>query len=556
MRRTLTYLIPAGLLWMLIPFGLKAQQAYRELFWGPRETVRAEWSVAGESRFAAILPAMEKQVRINADDSISDLLYMGILKPRKVSSHILDLKWGKTSIKIDPLIDLYAGVEVKGNGITGGGGLGLKTAVDAGKSFSAGGYVRFNQTSLPAALNEKVKATRVLPAMGYAHRSALGGYYSWDGAGWINYNFLRHFNVEAGMGRNFWGDGYRSFFISDGSFSYPYIKITTSVWKIKYVNLYAQMKDMRMTSSGRWDQMRTKYGSFHFLSWDIHKRVNIGFFEAIIWQAGDSVSKRGFDVNYINPLIFYRPVEFAIGSPDNSLMGVSLKVKVGRKNFFYGQFLMDDIIIGEFSSGSVNRIRQWFGSADSGDVYGYWTNKQAWQLGFSAYDIFGLKGMGVQAEYNAARPYTYSHRLSNVNYAHYNEPLAHPAGANFSEFLFFIRYHHKRWYSEVQFMWLQQGLDSAGTHFGADIFQSTFDSYFPELDNVPVQQYYNSIGQGIRSLTLYGALRAACIINPAVNLRAEAELSFRKQKVAASDSWGLFFMVGIRTSAFGWRTDR
>ena len=68
-----------------------------------------------------------------------------------------------------------------------------------------------------------------------------------------------------------------------------------------------------------------KYTTTHYLSWAISKRVNLSFFDAIVWSATDSAGNyRGFDAQYLNPIIFMRPVEFSIGSPDNALMGLNL----------------------------------------------------------------------------------------------------------------------------------------------------------------------------------------------------------------------------------------
>ena len=53
------------------------------------------------------------------------------------------------------------------------------------------------------------------------------------------------------------------------------------------------------------------------------------------------------------------------------------------------------------------------------------------QLGAKYIDAFGIKNLDLQLEYNRVRPFTYSHRDSVANYTHYNQPLAHPLGANF-----------------------------------------------------------------------------------------------------------------------------
>jgi hypothetical protein len=55
------------------------------------------------------------------------------------------------------------------------------------------------------------------------------------------------------------------------------------------------------------------------------------------------------------------------------------------------------------------------------------------QLGAKYINALGIKNLDLQLEYNRVRPFTYSHRDSVANYTHYNQPMAHPLGANFSE---------------------------------------------------------------------------------------------------------------------------
>ena len=64
---------------------------------------------------------------------------------------------------------------------------------------------------------------------------------------------------------------------------------------------------------------------------------------------------------------------------------------------------------------------------------GYWKNKYAFQLGTKQFDLFKIKGLGLNSEFNWVKPYTYSHFEGIMNYGHFNSPLAHPYGANFYE---------------------------------------------------------------------------------------------------------------------------
>ena len=174
------------------------------------------------------------------------------------------------------------------------------------------------------------------------------------------------------------------------------------------------LRDVRseVTEDG---SFRTKYMANHYLSYNVTKRLNIGLFESVIWQNDND---RGFDFNYINPIIFYRAIEFSTGSRGgNALIGLSAKYKFTDRINAYGQLIIDE-----------------FSTSDVSGANGSYKNKTGYQLGVKYYHAFGLKNLTVQAEYNRVRPFTYSHNTVVLNYGHNNQSMAHTLGSNFSEF--------------------------------------------------------------------------------------------------------------------------
>src|SRR5213078_2100497 len=86
-------------------------------------------------------------------------------------------------------------------------------------------------------------------------------------------------------------------------------------------------------------------------------------------------------------------------------------------------------------------------------------------------DAFGIKNLDLQLETNRVRPFTYSHYDSISNYTHYNQPLAHPLGANFQEFIGIINYQPlPKLFINSKTIYYTQGLDSNGVNFGANPF--------------------------------------------------------------------------------------
>jgi hypothetical protein len=150
-----------------------------------------------------------------------------------------------------------------------------------------------------------------------------------------------------------------------------------------------------------------KYGSFHYLDITILKRIQLGLFEGIIWQSSDNTGKHGVGINYINPIIFYRPIASSLNATNNAVIGANLKIKVLKQTQVYGQFVMDDI--------NLSKAKE---------ANGYFSQKYGYQIGLKSFNVFGVKNLYVQAEYNQVRPYTYAHKKQLQNYAHYNEALA------------------------------------------------------------------------------------------------------------------------------------
>ncbi|MDO9136495.1 MAG: gliding motility protein RemB, partial [Lutibacter sp.] len=351
---------------------------------------------------------------------------------------------------------------------------------------------------------------------------------------YISYTPSSHFNFQFGRGKNFIGDGYRSLFLSDVASPYPYFKISTNFWKIKYTNFFMWMQDVRpeLTVDGAYKQ---KYMAMHYLDWNVTKKFNIGLFEAVIW---DDANSRGFDVNYVNPLIFYTAVEFATGSrAGNTTLGLSLKYKL-KAITLYSQLLLDDFRVGEMTSSS-----------------GWWANKFGVQFGAKYYNAFNVENLFLQAEFNAVRPYTYSHDELNLNFGHNNQPLAHLWGANFREAVGIMNYTKNRWFANAKVVVGKKGFDYAdGTDtksYGGDVYADNDDRG---------SDYGNKIGQGNIANVFIGDLQMGYLVNPATNLKLFGGVTYRKFDPAApakgfSASNSTWISFGLKTDVFNWYFD-
>jgi len=464
-------------------------------------------------------------------DSIQNLFNINTKSVRKLckksndllfNRHLITLNKEDFQLYIDPVFNFETGKDFNakgGSNYVNTRGIQAEGSISNKFSFFTTFYE--NQATYINYIDSNIRLMKVVPGQGETKDFKGSGFdYAWA-SGYVSYTPSKHFNFQFGHGKNFIGDGYRSLLLSDNAFNYPYFKITTDIWRFKYINLWAEFLDPK--SPHTYDLgYRKKFGTFHYLSYSASKRLSIGFFEAIIWKAADSTGYRGFDINYLNPVIFFRPVEYSMGSPDNALMGANISFKVRKRNVLYGQLLLDEFKIHEVLSGN-----------------GWWANKQAFQLGLKSFDIFGIKNLYIQTEYNYVRPYTYTSRSTLQNYAHYNQALAHPLGANFKESVSFLRYNYKRFFAEFKFNYAVYGADTANSNYGKDIFMS-YDSH--------PNEYGNFTGQGIKTTLTYKDFRISYLINPSTNLNISLGISDRNENSVFQTTHSTFVYFGIRTS--------
>jgi hypothetical protein len=304
--------------------------------------------------------------------------------------------------------------------------------------------------------------------------------------GYITFRPLKSINVRFGHDHNTFGSGYRSLILSDNSSPYLFLRIDTQLGKFHYTNLWTSMINAGEDSFR--DFLRTKkFAAIHHLSVNVTEKFNFGIFEAEVFNR-DSVGG-GYDLNYLNPIIFYRYVESYLGSADNALLGFDFRWLLAKKASVYGQFMLDEFLTKDLFNGSKS-----------------WRNKYSIQLGAKYVDAFGVPNLDLQAEYNMVRPYTYSHKNDSQNYSHYGQSLAHPLGANFHEMLGVIRYKMtSRLTAYGTLMFTEQGKDpTTGPYmnFGGDISKS-YDERNLNRNGDTGQR----IGQGIKASTQFMDLR-------------------------------------------------
>ncbi|MDH3382330.1 MAG: gliding motility protein RemB, partial [Flavobacteriaceae bacterium] len=459
------------------------------------------------------------------------------------NEHMVQIKGDDYWFTLDPAADLQLGKDNSDNfsytynntrAVIANGGI--------GKNFNFSATIYESQGRFSEYFNEYAESIKpdggnpaIIPARGIAKPFQSDAYDYPVTEGYLSYSPNKTFNIQFGHGKNFIGDGYRSLFLSDVSSPYPYLKINTSFWKLKYTNLWMWTQDVRReaTVNGAYAQ---KYVAIHYLSLNVSKKLNIGLFEAAMW---DKSNNRGMDVNFINPIIFLTNIEFETGSRSgNTMLGLSTKYKWNKNIALYSQLIVDDFRVGEIANGN-----------------GYWSNKFGIQLGAKYFNAFKIDNLHLQAEYNAVNPYTYSHDELLMNYGHNNQPMAHLWGANFREFIGIARYTKDRWFGNAKLVLGEKGFDfntsADRKSYGGDVFKDNDDR---------ATDYGNKIGQGNTAKVFIGDLQVGYLINPATNLKLFGGITYRNFNPETptntfdktNTTW---FNIGIRTDVFNWYFD-
>jgi len=458
------------------------------------------------------------------------------------NEHMVTIKGKDYWITIDPGADLQAGRDLDADIDTYNNTRLVYAQGGLGKSISFFTVIYESQGRFADYFNRFARSIRpdggnpaIIPGRGIAKAFREDSFDYPIATGHVSFTPSKYFNIQLGHGKNFIGDGYRSLFMSDNASPYPFFKLNTTFWKLKYTNTWMSLRDVRseVTEGG---SFRTKYMANHYLSYNVTKRLNIGLFESVVWENDND---RGFDFNYINPVIFYRAIEFSTGSRGgNALIGLSGKYKFTDKINAYGQLIID-----EFSSRDV------FGGEGS------FRNKTGYQLGVKYYSAFGVDNLYLQAEYNRVRPYTYSHNSITLNYGHNNQSLAHTLGANFSEFIGIARYQYGRIYADAKIVLAKRGFEfntpEDPAFYGGDIY-GTEDNRISDLGN--------ELGQGNTTDFFHGELQAGYLINPATNLKLYGSVIFRDFKPqqntqAVFENQTTWVNFGLRTDIFNWYYD-
>lgn len=336
-------------------------------------------------------------------------------------AHVSSKKKGLFDLRFNPIIAANVGYESEDGRFIFTRSLGLEVRGNIMRVFSFYFNATGNSARNPFYVSQKATTGtyKYVPGQSYWKDYSskpfkfTDGVDYFDARGYINVNVLKYINLSFGRDKFFIGNGQRSMMLSDFAAPYLFLRFNVNIWRFNYTSIFAELNSQYIR--GLDQLLPKKYMAVHHLSIQATRWMNIGLFEAVVMNRSNH-----FELQYLNPIIFYRAVEHALGSPDNELLGIDWKFNAINHLSIYGQFVLDEF---NFKNAIAKN--------------GWWANKWAMQWGVKYIDI--APGFDAQLEVNIARPFMYTHG-GDINYSHYNQPLAHPLGANFYEIILNLHY--------------------------------------------------------------------------------------------------------------------
>jgi len=307
----------------------------------------------------------------------------------------------------------------------------LRIQVDLDSNFSFETFIYENQAKMPRYIAEYATQTGTLPSEGRVKVSTNGADILDFGVtmGYLSYSPRKNLNFQLGHGKQFVGNGYRSMILSDYSFNHPYIKSTWNFGKGKfqYSSTFTQLSSVIRLPEATTPEatFKEKFGNLHYLTFKPNSKFEIGIFEGGLFRSYvDSVGTVPLHFSAYSPILGTSLALNGFESENNVVLGVNLSYQIAKKVQLYGQVLIDN-------------------PAES---------KLGFQGGVKSFNSFGIDNLYLQFELNHALPYTYTTSETDAlqTWSHMSAPMAHPFGANFTEFVGIAYYEKKKYFAQLK----------------------------------------------------------------------------------------------------------
>jgi hypothetical protein len=247
--------------------------------------------------------------------------------------------------------------------------------------------------------------------------------------------------------------------------------------------------------------------TFQYLSYRPLKRLELGLFQAVMWSA-QQTGNANFDFNIINPLIFSHLAQYNLNESNNVMLGANINVKITSSINLYGQLMADDI-----------------------------KNKQTgFQGGVKYFDVAKINNLYMQVEYNRVGAYSYAFNDAFQSFSHYNQPIAHPLGANFNELVGIANYRWKDIFITGKINLISYGQDVKDFYAG----NTVITDYLPSDVQQNTMQY--------KANTSIIDAKLGYVINRASNLNVSVGAMLRNNQTSTGSLQTNYVYLSVGTS--------
>lgn len=266
----------------------------------------------------------------------------------------------------------------------------------------------------------------VIPGGGRTKPYKQTGFDYASSASYIRYQPFQQLALQFGNAPHFIGWGHRSFLLSDNSFNFSNLRIDWNITaKLKYTLVRGKQLNLfrrAVTKQVEAPFERKNYG-LHYLTFKPTQNISLGLFEATMYLRDEAVKSQAVDPMFYQPLIGVNTIAFGEESATlKNVLGVNIGWKLFKNQLIYGQFVTDNFNSFEYGA----------------------------QLGWRGNNLFRVKNLFMQAEFNIATSRLFSAENRRLSYTHFNLPLAHTLGNGFEEIIFRAGYEWKKIYLNVR----------------------------------------------------------------------------------------------------------
>ena len=247
--------------------------------------------------------------------------------------HFYQHRGKEFNLTIDPIINFQIGSEKKDQDILFYNRRGIRLSGQLDKKIYFYTDILETQARFPSYIENYFQKFGTVPGAGFIkdYNSSIldfdrGRDFLLSNA-YFGIAISKHVRLEFGHDHHFIGDGQRSLLLSNFATNYLYLKLLTTIGPIRYQNIFGELNASNERKGDT--RLPRKYFAAHHLSISLSPKWSLGLFETVIFSRSDQ-----FELQYLNPLILYRTVEGAIGSPDNVIIGIHTKYSIRQSRLF------------------------------------------------------------------------------------------------------------------------------------------------------------------------------------------------------------------------------